>query len=397
MGVPIFEAFRAVRYATRMNNDLGSVTSPPYDVFDAEERSAYAGESRSIVHIDYPVETDGPERYERAGAILRQWLAEGVLVEDESPTLSVYRMNFTDDSGRERSTVGVVGALEVVDEGAPGVLPHEQTTPKAKTDRLDLTRATRANLSPVWGLSLSRGLSSLLAEPGVEAGRVVDREGVIHVVEIIEDPRRIATITALVSSAPVLIADGHHRYAVGRAYRDESRASGGPAGAETTMAFVQELEEEQLAISAIHRMYDRPANHLLPLLSRFYETLPGLSVPPDVVTEMERRGALALIDSELRITWLLPREQALGAVREIDSLRLETALAPDVAPVRYQHGVEHVLAALERGEAESAILIRPVSLVEIDVTARTGALMPPKSTFFTPKPRTGMVLRRLDS
>ncbi len=97
-------------------------------------------------------------------------------------------MEFTDESGRRRRTVGVIGALEVVDEGADGVLPHERTTPKAKTDRLDLTRATRCNLSPVWGLSLTAGLSDLLREPAEAVGQCVDDHGVVHRVERVVDP-----------------------------------------------------------------------------------------------------------------------------------------------------------------------------------------------------------------
>jgi uncharacterized protein (DUF1015 family) len=394
--VPIFDAFRAIRYASTGSTDLGDVTAPPYDVFGPEERAVLGRESRNIVHIDYPVEADGPERYVRAGSTLQDWLATGVLVEDDTATLSIYRMTFTDGAGRTRHTVGVVGVLEVVDEGAEGVLPHEHTTPKAKTDRLDLTRATRANLSPVWGLSLARGLSSLLDQRGHETGRVMDSDGVLHVVERVDDPDRIAAITMLVSSEPVLIADGHHRYAVSRTYRDEARAGGGPRGAETTMTLVQELEEDQLAIAAIHRLYDERAEDLLPLLSRFYEAIPQGVAEPGVVAEMDRRGALALLDSDCRVTWLIPRDEAFEGVRDIDSLRVETALADRTMSVRYQHGASEVLEALQRGDAQSAILIRPVSIAEIEVTARTGALMPPKSTFFTPKPRTGLVLRRLD-
>src|SRR6476620_6435355 len=118
-------------------------------------------------------------------------------------------MRFHDESGATRETVGVIGALEVVDEGAGGVLPHERTTPKASTDRLDLTRATEANLSPVWGLSLASGLAGLLAEPGEPLGEVVE-DGVTHRVERVTDPDRIAAIRAAIAADDVLIADGHH-------------------------------------------------------------------------------------------------------------------------------------------------------------------------------------------
>lgn len=395
--MPVFQPFRGVRYAPTSDVDLVRLTSPPYDVFDASERAHFASEARNIVHVDYPLESDGPDRYEVAARTLGDWLAAGVLVRDATPTLNIYRMEFIDASGRRRSTVGVVGALEVVDEGGRGVLPHEQTTPKAKSDRLDLTRATRTNLSPVWGLSLTPGLSALLAEPGEETGRLVDEDGVLHVIERVADADRIAAITTAVSSSPVLIADGHHRYAVSRTYRDESRTEGGPAGSETTMTLVQELVEEQLAVAAIHRLYDVPAADLVAALSTHYDATTGDRVDDGILSEMARRRALAVLDQGDRVTWLTEKVGAFDGVRAIDSLRLETALAGHGIDPRYQHGLDSVRAALATGEATSAILIRPVSLAEIDMTARTGTLMPPKSTFFTPKPRTGLVLRPLDS
>ena len=124
---------------------------------------------------------------------------------------------------------GVLGGLEVVDEGAGGVLPHERTTPKASTDRLDLTRATRANLSPVWGLSLARGLTALLAEPAEPVAEVV-QDGVTHTLERIVDPVRIEAIQQRVASDDVLIADGHHRYAISgpTATRSAQRPVGRP-------------------------------------------------------------------------------------------------------------------------------------------------------------------------
>eukprot|EP01041_Mallomonas_annulata_P022636 gene22636-42978_t len=118
-------------------------------------------------------------------------------------------MRFRTEDGTIRETVGVLGALEVVDEGAGGVLPHERTTPKAKTDRLDLTRATEANLSPVWGLSLTAGLTDLLLGRAELVGTCTDDDGVVHTVERVTDPSRVAAIAAAVGANPVLIADGH--------------------------------------------------------------------------------------------------------------------------------------------------------------------------------------------
>lgn len=392
--MPRFEPFTGLRYTASSGTDVTSLTSPPYDVFDVEQRSAYASsDTHNIVHVDYPVESDGDGRYAHAASLLASWRREGVLTLDTVPSFYVYRMSFTDESGRSRRTVGVIGALEVVDDGAGGVLPHERTTPKAKTDRLDLTRATQCNLSPVWGLSLASGLSSLLEQPGTQVATCVDEQGVHHELERIDDSRRIAEISVLVGAADVLIADGHHRYAISRSFRDESRGTSLGSASQLTMTFVQELIETQLSVEAIHRLYDVTASGLLLALERHYETVDAGAIGPTVIADMATRGALCLVDESLRGTFLLPRRGAFPATRDLDSARLEHSLSSVPHDVRYQHGVTEVLDQLRRGDAKAAILIRPVSIDEIRRTAHTGELMPPKSTFFTPKLRTGLVIR----
>ena len=394
--MPRFEPFSALRFATSQNRDITAQTSPPYDVFDEDRREHYAHtHTNNIVLVDYPVESDGDSRYTKSADVLAQWLQNGVVIEDEAPTFSIYRMTFTDDAGRTRTTVGVIGALEVVDEGAPGVLPHERTTPKAKTDRLDLTRATKTNLSPVWGLSLTPGLTDALLEPAELIAECTDEEGVHHVLERVTNPERLSTISALVSSHPVLIADGHHRYAISRTYRDESRSNGGPVDAELTMTYVGELIQEQLSVAAIHRLYNVDELVLRPALEKFYDISDAGEVSPNTISQMDDKGCLCLVTSQGQGLFLTPRESAFAGVRNLDSSRLEHALSSVAHDVTYQHGVKEVLHKVTTGIAKCAILIRPVSLEEIRRTADTGELMPPKSTFFTPKLRTGMVMRPL--
>jgi uncharacterized protein (DUF1015 family) len=372
------------------------LTSAPYDVFDEDRRGEYASMNpNNVVLVDYPIEADGDGRYAQSSTVLQSWIANGIVVQDSSPTFSIYRMTFTDEAGRQRTTIGVIGALEVVDEGAGGVLPHERTTPKAKTDRLDLTRATQANLSPIWGLSLTAGLTDALVEPATVVAQCTDEEGVLHVLERVEDPARIARISELVSSNPVLIADGHHRYAISRTYRDEVRANGGPADAELTMTYVGELVQEQLSVAAIHRLYDLTPQALVTALAPFYDMSDAGEVGPHTISEMDSKGCLCLVSPDGNGTFLTPKEDALGSVRALDSSRLEHALSTTEHTVSYQHGVKEILGKVSSGAFGAAILIRPVSLQEIRRTADTGELMPPKSTFFTPKLRTGMVMRPL--
>ncbi len=396
-GVPRFVPFPALRYSP--GTDLDAVVAPPYDVLsDADVDTLATRDPRNIVHVDVP--RGGPDRYADAGRVLRSWIADGTLVRDRLPTFTLCRMRFTDAGGAARDLVGVVGGLEVVDDGAGGVLAHERTTPKASTDRLDLTRATGANLSPIWGLSLARGLTALLAEPGEPVGAVTV-DGVEHRVERITDAERIAAIAGHVAGDDVLLADGHHRYGVSRIYRDEVRTTTGRTDtpAEESLTFVGELVAEQLSIEAIHRLYTGvPFAELRGALAKAFELTPTERPTRATLGEMARDGRLVLVGAdgtELRAEWMTPRPGAFDGVRPLDGVWLEHALAGVPIDVTYQHGLDETLAAVECGTAVAAVLIRPVTIAEIERTAREGVLMPPKSTFFTPKLRTGLVIREL--
>lgn len=391
--MPLFLPFRALRY--HASHDLSRVTAPPYDVLsDADRAELSALDPHNIVAIDLPT---GADPYVNAAATLTRWRHDRVLVLDYRPSFTLYRMSFTDAEGRDRNTVGVIGALEVVDEGRGGVLPHEQTTPKAKSDRLDLTRATQTNLSPVWGLSLREQLTDALIARGELVGEFIDEHGVKHSTERIDDPARVRSISSLVGSQPVLIADGHHRYAISRTYRDEMRGTALAAAASTTMTYVAELVESQLSIAAIHRLYRGVDSTQLrnKLAEFFHVSAVDGSVTPAIVGEMGKRGALCFVDHDLNGWWLTPRQGAFAGLRDLDSLRLEHALRGMTHDVAYQHGAAEVLTLVRSHVAEAAVLIRPTSIGEIRRTAEERALMPPKSTFFTPKLRTGLVIRPL--
>ena len=139
---------------------IGQVMAPPYDVISSAERVHLASRHPAnavLVELPEPDLQGGRDRYQVAADYFTRWQADGTLRPDPTPCLYPYRM--TDASGR--ASTGVIGALGLADPGAQSdILPHEQTLPKPKSDRLDLLRATRANLSPIWGLSMRHGLTA---------------------------------------------------------------------------------------------------------------------------------------------------------------------------------------------------------------------------------------------
>ncbi len=404
--MPRFDPFPALRYdPARFAPD--DVTAPPYDVLSAEDRAELvARDPHNAVLIDLPTEADGPDRYAEAGHRLQRWLAEGVLVPDPQPTFTAYRMTAPDHAGQPISTLGVLGALTLSRPDEGEILPHEHTTKTAKSDRLDLLRGTRANLSAIWGLSLAKGLTGLLGVDGSPADQVwTDSDGVTHEVWRIDDADRLAAIAEAVASQPVVIADGHHRYATSLTYRDERAESEGDAGdAAATLCYVVELSEEQLTVRPIHRLVsDTDVDDLASALAAH----PGLSVAASVsasdvadgsvLDEMDRQGAMAVVRPDGTATLLTVDPTAFSDdVDDLDSARLIAALGA-VGPhqLSYQHGTDRVQAAVTGGDAQWGVLIRPVTVAQIEQNAHTGNRMPPKSTFFHPKPKTGIVFRRL--
>ena len=394
-----FQPFRALRYDPA-RVEQSRVVAPPYDVIDDVQRAELASrDEHNAVRIDLPVDEGGEDRYQVAKHLLDAWQAEGVLVADDTPTFTVYRMTYDDDAGVRQHTTGVVGALELNPPGTD-ILPHERTTPKAKTDRLDLARGARANMSAIWGLSLAKGLTDLLptgADPQLD---VTDEDGVRHTVWVVSDPEACAAIAEAVSAQPIVIADGHHRYETSLAYRGEREASSpdGDAGeAGATMAYVVELVEDELTVRAIHRLVSGLPDgfDVAEALSPWFEPIGTPPGDAPVTTAMVAAGALCLVtpDGELL---LRPRPEALADARDLDSARLDVALAalPEHT-LRFQHGVDNVRRAVATGDAQAGVLLRPATVAQIEATAHGGERMPPKTTFFHPKPKTGLTFRLL--
>src|SRR5487761_1902264 len=403
MDVPRFQPFHGLRYQEALA-PINDVTAPPYDVIDNAEYAALAAKSPyNAIHVELPLEDvrTGVNRYAHAAALFDEWERDGALAYDELASLYVYKMSFVDEHGRTHSSTGVIGALEIDASGAGTVLPHEQTTPKPKGDRLDLLRATARNTSPIWGLSLAEGLSALCNKAVADATPIaVYDAGILHELFVVSDEHVIAAIERLVASTPVVIADGHHRYETATFYREEQRLahSDAPGDYDAVMALVVELSPDELFVQAIHRLISALAEPavVLDIFEEYFEVSAGPSDAAELGRELVTREALGLVSPDGNY-FLKPRPIiAERATAELDSARLDVALAALPGhDLVYQHGIRHVADAVHGGAAQFGVLLRPATVDQIADTAHHGKRMPPKTTFFYPKPRTGMVYRKI--
>jgi uncharacterized protein (DUF1015 family) len=407
--LPEFLPFRGLRYRTA---DLAAVTAPPYDVIDDEERETLAARSpQNAVRLLLP---DGD--YDGAARELGSWQADGVLARDATPAFYGYRMTFTDDRGRPRTTDGVIGALTLPPAAGEGdVLPHERTLPKAKSDRLALLRATRANLDPIWGLTAA---ARLPAPDGAPDAVTTDDDGVQHALTRIEDAGLVDAIRRAVGSGPLVLADGHHRFETAIAYRDERTAAGLAAADDgRIMCLVVALAEDQLWVQPIHRVLTRaPEPGALRAALRTSFTVDELGAnDPENVETLERRlrddGGAGLVDAA-GVAHLRPDPGAADAatrelpdaLRTVPTARFDAIAMPalttaglDEHDIGYRADGRTVAALVAKGAADAAILLPPVTVEQIRAAALAGLRMPQKTTYFAPKPRSGLVYRLLDA
>jgi len=409
--VPELRPFRGIRYVT---DDLDAVTATPYDVIDPPERETLlARDPHNSVQLILPsADGDDPDGYARAAATIDAWLAEGTLARDDAPAFYAYRMTYIDDTGAPRHTAGVLGGLVLPSAAGEGdVLPHERTLPKAKSDRLALLRATRVNLDPIWGLTPATGLAAI-ADRALPLAKTVDETGVTHELGAITDAADIAAVQAAVARGPIVLADGHHRFETAINYRNERRDAGTSGrGDDAVMCLVVELSDDQLWVQPIHRLLRgvTSATRLRLALGAHCRILDATANTPDAVvaltTTLRTQGGVGLVDAE-GIARLVPDADALEAARadlepvltDVASAWFEVVAADAVAPydITYRHDAAAIAAMVAAGTVDAAILLPAVTVPQIRAAADARVRMPQKTTFFAPKPRTGLVFRSLD-
>ncbi|MCC6730542.1 MAG: DUF1015 domain-containing protein [Chthonomonadales bacterium] len=421
-------AFRGIHFPSERAGGLALVVAPPYDVISPDEQvRLYAADPHNVVRVilNRSEPGDGAEApYARAAAHLRAWLGAGILRQDEAPALYIYRQGFVDRAdGRTRARTGFFCALRLEPYAAGIVLPHEETRPKAREDRLRLMRETLANVEPIMALfedadgGVRAAMEAVVArEPLLR----VDSAGGTHTVWRMADEAAIGRTVRALADRRVWIADGHHRYETALTFRGEAASLGGGPAAESVLTVLVPFEDPGLLVLPTHRMLRGLSAERLALLrgeaARWFmvERAEDAEVDPSRRPDAAGVIRIGLADSAAGWTLTLRDPTALddllpgrpAAWRRLDVVALQTLLleralgisAEGIATtgdIAFTRDGEEAVRRVRAGEFQVAFLLDLPTARQVRDVAAAGAKMPAKSTYFYPKLLSGLLMRDL--
>jgi uncharacterized protein (DUF1015 family) len=408
----------ALHYDPARTGGFQEVVAPPYDVIDAEQRAQLEARSPyNVVRIDLP---KGDDPYQAAARQFAQWRASRIIVEDREPAIWALAQDYTGPDGRQRTRHGLFAGVRVEEYGAGRIRPHERTHPGPKEDRLRLTRATKANLSPIFSLfsdpqrTVEHALASHLEQP--PWAQTTDDDGTVNRLWRIGDPAAIETARDALAGSELLIADGHHRYETARVYAEEV---GGDGPQRYVLMCLVALQDPGLTIFPTHRLIrgTTPAQQetLAAALRENFEVeaLPDLPALAPAAGDEVRIG---YIDSHFQKPFMLTlKDQAIAAAalpghsvpyQHLDTALLEALILKGalgmsdedidhLTGLGYARDFAQALELVRSGEFDAAFFMAPTPVEQVQAVAAEGESMPPKSTYFYPKVPTGLLFNPL--
>ena len=370
--VPHLKPFRALRYDPGTVGPLDAVVSPPHDVVTPDRREALVTASPYNA-----VRLLNPESPTEAARLIGAWRDEGVLVRETEPAVWILEETFPGLDGGTRTRRGLVARVELLPYSNGQVLPHERTFERQKDARLELLRAVRMKLSPVF--LVHEGASPAIPERAPDMEATLD--GVTSRVWRIAGDDAIAEALGRVDGR-LLIADGHHRYETALAYHEEQ----GTEESGYVLSTLVSRDDDGLEILPTHRLVS--------------------GEPPELdssfrLTDIEQSAeagtaALAGLDRDHPAFVLLRRDSAQLA--ESEGAELDTAVIDRLSleDVRYTPSAVAAEEAVRGGRADAAFLVRAPTLDQVTAVARGGELLPEKTTYFFPKLTSGLVFSPFD-
>jgi uncharacterized protein (DUF1015 family) len=433
--------FHGTRYDATAVGDVKQVVAPPYDIIDAAgQKTLHDRHPQNIIRLelglDHPGDDPAHNRYTRAASTLRDWLTSGALKRDTQPTLYYHTIAYTPPyapAGSPTKTLkGFLATvrLETLDSGH--IYPHENTRAAAKTDRLNLLESCKTNFSPIWSLySDPQGTVMGLLETAVKGKPAPidfrDDVGFRQQLWAVTDPAVLKQAVDALRSKPLFIADGHHRYETALNYQKLRRQqAGSPDGQhsyDSVLMLLTALEDPGLTVLPTHRVTTTPMpshERIQALLSPTFDLheFPFAAATQAATREkfieaMRTNGrtvpvfGLALKGDSRYITLSLKpahRPSAQASPRaKLDVSLLQQLVVATLCPTQeeqeailYTKDDHEALDWVAKGTGTGALLLNATKVSEVQAVATAGERMPHKSTYFFPKPLTGLVINVME-
>lgn len=423
------KAFKGLRY-TRKAGDISELACPPYDIVSKAERDSFiAKNENNIIRLELPKPVEDKNEdfapYKKAGEILDKWLNDEILIRDKKACIYVYEMSFS-ALGEDFYLKGFVTLVKLEEFSKGVVLPHEETLSKAKTDRLNLMKATGANFSQIYSLYSDDGaVYSLIdnASKGEADLKFVEYDGVVHKLWAVSDENIISQVENLFTDKKLYIADGHHRYETALNYRNylckNSLAIG---SAEYIPMFLADMENDGLVVFPTHRIVRDLENFdfdkLINGCKKYFEITEKVTAQEasELLKDAYSKGekAFTLYFDKNYYSMVLKNIDAMKelipnaskSLRELDVSVLHTLVLERIFGIdkenmalqvnlTYTKSTDEAISSVDSGKANCAFILNPTRVTEIKDIALAGEKMPQKSTYFYPKLVTGLVMNKI--
>jgi Uncharacterized conserved protein len=423
------KAFKGLRF-TEKAGKIEELTCPPYDIISEKERQEYLKiNENNLIRLELP--KDGEDPYKEAGKILESQINNNILKKDDKEGIYIYEEEFT-ANGKKQKIKGIVTLIKIEEFSKNVVLPHEETLSKAKTDRLNLIKATHTNFSQIYSLYMDEKntVYNKIDECSKSAPIYDFDDGheVVHRMWKIEDEDTINYIVKEFKDKKLYIADGHHRYETSINFRNYCRENnlnlGNNHNEDYVMMMLVNMENDGLVVFPTHRIVknlkDFNAEQVLLKCSQYFDIEKYNSV--DDMQELlnkkydenkkafafyikNNNWALLTLKSTDILKEMLPglSDATIGLdVTVLHTLVLERLFGIDKANMAngvnltYTKFAEEAMSEVDEDKAQCAFILNPTRVTEIRDVAAAGEKMPQKSTYFYPKVITGMVMNNLD-
>lgn len=419
--MPSIRPFRALRYNPDAAGGIRDLVAPPYDIIYDEWRDRlYARNPFNVARLiktrDEAAPGEAADKYSRAAGYLETWLDAGVLTLEARPSIYICADTFEMD-GEERTRYGFI-ALIRLEEFGHGIYPHERTLSGPKVDRLHLVKATKTNLSQIFGIYRDPDgtVQSVIARVIAGAPDVdfVDEQDVRRRMWTVSDPGTVETIRAGMEGRDIIIADGHHRYETALAYREfmEPERKRADEAFDYVSMYFSNVDDPGMLILPTHRKigglpdFSRDA-FFRALSDEFDIEYPVAGTLPEITRRMEDDSARTSVfglylDGAFGILRLKkprsPKKLDVEVLHEDIIERILGITREDIAAGRYLHfskSAEHVAGDIDQGRDRIGILMNGIRPEEMFPRVVTGDRMPQKSTYFFPKTVSGLVMYRI--